>query len=343
MKTQHHRSRVGATLLVLFLLSLPAAAQISDVYVLPAMGNTPGAGGTFWVNDFHVMNPQSYPLTVSLTYIPTGFGQARTFSIIVEPNETQWAENILEQFEDPDAPGDMANKTGSLLVWVDPDANPTVPDDPARLGVVVQSRSFNERSTGTVGQGVPGVIIGLVDYDLDDPGISAIATGVSDWGAAGVEGFRTNVGGVNLSDSSTTLWVSVINDEGFEISRRAFTLNPGTHYQERLPTTVEHGTLEFWVQFPADYDPDFSDLVIPYASVVDNRTGDPTYLNPTLLASPSVFWGSAKQGASTRATPTRITAEAIRGLVARSENLGAAHAVAAAGGKSRLVGPGRTE
>jgi hypothetical protein len=341
MKTLHHRSRVGATLLFLFLVSLPAAAQISDVYVLPAMGNTPGAGGTFWVNDFHVMNPQSYPLKVSLTWIPTGAGQARTFTITVDPNETQWAENILEEFES--APGDMANKTGSLLVWVNPADNPTVPDDPARLGVVVQSRSFNERSTGTVGQGIPGVIIGLVDFDLDNPGISAIATGVSDWGAAGVEGFRTNVGGVNLSDSSTTLWVSVINDAGLEISRRSFTINPGTHYQERLPTTVKHGTLEFWVQFPADFNPDFTDLVIPYASVVDNRTGDPTYLNPTLLASPSVFWGSAKQGSAVRATPTRITADAIRGLVEGSENLGAARSVAGVGGTSRLIGPSRSE
>ena len=69
-----HLSRVGATLLFVSLLSLPAAAQISDVYILPAMANTPGAGNTFWVNDFHIFNPQSYPLKVSLTYIPTGSG-----------------------------------------------------------------------------------------------------------------------------------------------------------------------------------------------------------------------------------------------------------------------------
>ncbi len=188
----------------------------------------------------------------------------------------------------------MVNKTGSLLVWVDPVDNPTVEDDPAALGVVVASRSFNEQSTGTVGQGVPGVMTGLADYDLDS--ISAIATGVDNWGAVGVNGFRTNVGGVNLSDVSTTLWVSVISDAGTEVSRRGFTINPGTHYQEALPATIEHGTLEFWVQFPSDYTPTFADLVIPYASVVDNRTGDPTYLNPTLLAVPSTLWG--KQGAA---------------------------------------------
>lgn len=337
MKTFHHLSRVGATLLFLLLLSLPAAAQISDVYVLPAMGNTPGAGGTFWVNDFHIMNPQGYPLKVRLTYIPTGSGAAKSFLLTINANETQWTENILEEFASENNPLEMENKTGSLLVWVDPADNPTVEDDPAALGVVVASRSFNEQSTGTVGQGVPGVMTGLADYDLDS--ISAIATGVDNWGAVGVNGFRTNVGGVNLSDVSTTLWVSVISDAGTEASRRGFTINPGTHYQEQLPATIEHGTLEFWVQFPSDYTPTFADLVIPYASVVDNRTGDPTYLNPTLLAVPSTLWG--KQGAA-RPTPARVSAETIRGLVARSENLGEARSIAGSGGKSRLVGPGRT-
>ncbi len=327
MKTRN-LSRVGATLLLLFLFSIPAAAQISDVYILPAMGNTPGAGNTFWVNDFHIMNPQSYPLKVTLTYIPTGSGQAKSFTLTINSNETQWAENILAEF-------DVVNQTGSLLVWVDPEDNPTVPDDTAALGVVVSSRSFNERSTGTVGQGVPGVMTGLADYDLDQ--ISAIATGVSTWGAVGVDGFRTNVGGVNLSDVSTTLWVSVISDEGIEVARRPFTINPGTHYQEALPTTIEHGTLEFWVQFPADYSPTFADLVIPYASVVDNRTGDPTYLNPTLLAVPSTLWG--KQGAAAVRTPARVSADAVRNLVRRSVLLGEAHKAAG----SRIVGPRRRE
>ncbi|HEY0592521.1 MAG TPA: hypothetical protein VGF40_12190 [Thermoanaerobaculia bacterium] len=329
---RHIHSRVGATLLFLLLFSLPAAAQISDVYVLPAMGNTPGAGGTYWVNDFHIMNPQSYPLKVTLTYIPTGAGQAKTFTLTINSNETQWAENILEEFG-------IVNATGSLLVWVDPDDNPTVPDDPGSLGVIVASRSFNDRSTGTVGQGVPGVMTGLADYDLDQ--ISAIATGVNNWGAINIDGFRTNVGGVNLSDVSTTLWVSVIDDGGTEVARRPFAINPGTHYQEPLPTTIEHGTLEFWVQFPNDYTPTFSDLVIPYASVVDNRTGDPTYLNPTLLAVPGVLWG--KQGAAQARTPARVSAAAVRGLVERSAHLGEAQRVASNDGKARILGPGRAE
>ncbi len=317
-------SRVGAALSLLFLFSFSATAQLSDVYVLPAMGNTPGAGGTFWVNDFHVMNPQLYPLKVTLTYIPTGFGQAKSFTLTINSNETQWAENILGEFA-------VSNATGSLLVWVDPEDNPTVPDDPASLGVVVASRSFNDRSTGTVGQGVPGAMTGLADYDLDK--ISAIATGVNNWGTVGIDGFRTNVGGVNLSDVSTTLWVSVINDAGTEVARHPFTINPGTHYQELLPTTIEHGTLEFWVQFPNDYTPSFADLVIPYASIVDNRTGDPTYLNPTLLAVPGVLW--SKQGAAQVRTPARVSADAVRRVVERSAKLGDAGRAA----RGRIVGP----
>jgi hypothetical protein len=319
-------SRVGATLLFSLFLAFPAAAQFSDVYVLTAMGNTPGAAGTFWVNDFHVMNPQSYPLKVTLTYIPTAAGQAKTFNITLKANETQWAENILEQFS-------VSNATGALLVWVNPADNPTVPDDPAALSVVVQSRSFNDRPTGTVGQGIPGVTTGLVDYDLDQ--ISAIATGVNNWGAPGVDGFRTNVGGVNLADISTTLMVRVIDDDGNTVADHPFTLNPGTHYQASLPTTIQHGTLEFWVQFPAGYSPTFSDLVIPYASIIDNRTGDPTYLNPTLLATAGTLWG--KQAMTVRA-PVKITADAIRGIVARSEHLGDATR-SLSGPQSRIVGP----
>lgn len=334
MKTHFH-SRVGATLLLLFLLSLPAAAQISDVYVLPAMGYTAGGGGTFWVNDFHVMNPQGYPLKVTLIYLPTASGDSLSFTLTLAANETQWSENILAEF-------DLAGVTGSLVVFVDPDDNPAVDleQNPAGLGVVVQSRSFNEQPGGTLGQGVPGVMTGLADYELDF--ISAIATGVSNWGAVGVEGFRTNVGAANLSRFSATLWVSVISDAGSEVARHPFILNPGTHWQERLPTTIDHGSLEYWVQFPNDVTPDFDDLIIPYASIIDNRTGDPTYLNPTLLAVPSVLWGKQGAAASVR-TPARVSAETARRLAAGSTYLGEARRDATAAAKSRLVGPRRSE
>lgn len=307
-------SRAGAALLFLSLLSIPAAAQVSDIYIVPAIADTPGAGSTYWQTSFHLMNPQPHSLIVTLVFLPTGGSVGDLIDLEIPANTTVSSENILADFEAPTA------VTGGLIVFVDSEMNPSVADDVLARSVILQTRTFNVTSTGTLGQGIDGAMTGLLDIEFD--GLTAIASGVRNTAPADLPGFRTNIGGVNLGDSSVTLNVTVWRPDGSEAGTFPLFLPPQAHLQDLLPVLIDHASVEFFVE---DLSPSDTDFVFPYASVVDNRTGDATYLDPKLLATPNgVFL--FKSGA-VRTSPDRITARAVRPIANELRSLGRARFV----------------
>ena len=318
------RRALSSLFLFFLLVAVPLSAQVSDVYIVPAAADTPGASGTYWMTDFHVMNPQGYPLRATLVYLPTGGAVGSTFKFDIGANETVWADNIVAEFESP-------AETGSLLLAVLPEDNPGVdPEDYLGLSLVLQTRTFNTGSSGTLGQGIPGSITGLLDIELD--GLSALATGIRNFGSPGAGGFRANIGALNLGQSSVTLNVAIFNADGEEVGSAPFILPPEGHWQGQLPVTIDHGTAEFWVVDPS---PSFEDFVFPYVSIVDNRTGDATYIEPQLFAEPS-FVAPFKTGR--RAATTPIRTDQVRRVIESARYLGVA-TVEGTGRSTRLKGP----
>ncbi|MDX1582573.1 MAG: hypothetical protein R3338_03150, partial [Thermoanaerobaculia bacterium] len=171
---------------------------------------------------------------------------------------------------------------------------PDVEDSVVARSFLARSRTFNTGgSGGTYGQGIPSTWIGL----LDD-GISSIAEGVRNFGTAGLSGFRTNVGAVNLGDESVTLLIVVYDGDGFVLDDTfdhplEFIVHPYAHEQQRLPVSGQNLTLEFFLD-----DPSAGAVAFPYVSVVDNRSGDATYIEPKLLALGDVLYkgGVAAKG-----------------------------------------------
>lgn len=316
------RRALFSSFLFLLLAAAPLSAQISDVYIVPAAIDGPGALETYWMTEFHVMNPQSYPLRVTLVFLPTAPAVGSAFKFDIEANETIWADNIVAEFDDPTA------TTGSLLLAVLPEDNLGIEaDDYLGLSVVLQTRTFNTSSSGTLGQGIPGAITGLLDIDLD--GLSAIATGIRNLGSAG---FRANVGALNLGRSDVTLQVVTFNADGVEVGSSPFLLAPQGHFQQLLPVSVDHGSIEFWVEDP---EPNVDDFVFPYVSIVDNRTGDATYIEPKLLAAPS-YIAPFKTGRRSASTPIRT--DQVRRVIESARYLGIA-TVEGTGRSTRLKGP----
>lgn len=318
------RRALSSLFIFLLLVAVPLSAQISDVYIVPAAADSPGIG-TYWMTDFHAMNPQAYPLRATLVYLPTGGTVGSAFKFDIGANETVWADNIVAEFDDATV------TTGSLLLAVLPEDNPGVAeDDYLGLSLVLQTRTFNTTSSGTLGQGIPGAITGLLDLELD--GLTAIATGVRHFGAPEVSGFRTNVGALNLGRSDVTLHVTTFNADGVEVNSSPFVLPPQGHWHEPLPVTVDHGSIEFWVEDP---EPNADDFVFPYVSIVDNRTGDATYIEPKLLAAPS-YIAPFKTGRRSATTPIRI--DQVRRVIESARYLGVA-SVEGSGRSARLKGP----
>lgn len=272
-------------LTVLFLLfAVPLLAQVNDTYVIPTVANTPGLAGSRWSTELNVFNPQSYELKVSAIFIPSGGGAGDQFDFRVPANSNAFTTNLLDDFFD-------RGGIGSLLIATFPELNPGVARDVISRSFLVTTKTFNNASNGTFGQGVPGIFTGLEDYQFD--GISAVAHGVRNFGVPGLSGFRANVGAANLGRYSVTMHVSVFDAEGRVVADRIpFTIPPQGQIQDRLPVQVDHGSIEFTID-----DPTRDAVVFPYVTVTDNRSNGPVYLNPVLLASASSLY--FKSGSAT--------------------------------------------
>jgi len=265
---------------VLLLLSLGASAaiaQVNDTYVVPVAGNTPGAFNTRWMTQFSLFNPQSYELRVSVTYVPTLGGQGIEKILRVPANAVAFSDNILADLF-------SVQGGGALLVATFPEDNPGVPNTVLARSFLVTTDTFNNSSAGTYGQTIPGIWTGLQDFNSD--GISAVAHGIRNLSR---QGWRTNVGAVNLGRSSVRMRLNVYDIDGRTIERDIpFDIPPLAHLQDSLPVQVDRGSVEFFVD-----DATQKAVVFPYVSVIDQLSGDPTYQSPTLLASANILFKKA--------------------------------------------------
>ena len=86
----------------------------------------------------------------------------------------------------------------------------------------------------------------------------------------------------------------------------------------------------------------FEEFVFPYASVVDNRTGDATYLDPKLLATPcsgGLFPFSAGRISSTM---PRLTVRSARRMFSAAGAIERATLVRAETGRTRIERPAQS-
>jgi hypothetical protein len=268
---------------LLSIAAIPATAQINDTYVIPAAANAAGGFGTRWSTRFSVFNPQlDYSLRISVTFLPTGGLRGIEELIDIPPNALAYSDNVLGELFG-------VSGTGSLLVAAFPEDNPGVPDDVLSRAFLVNSDTYNNSANGTFGQTIEGTWTGLLDYDDDQ--ISSAAHGIRNTG-----NWRTNVGAVNLGRCSVVVRVNVYDADGNKILNQSpFTVPPLGHIQDRLPTAVNGGTVEFFVEDPCSADDARYAVVFPYTSTIDNRSGDPAYQNPTLLANPNILYAKPRQ------------------------------------------------
>ncbi|HEY6140982.1 MAG TPA: hypothetical protein VI670_24770 [Thermoanaerobaculia bacterium] len=297
-------SRYIFAALLLAFVSVPLAAQLNDTYVIPAAANVPGAFGTRWMTRFSVFNPQTYPLRVSVVYVPTGGGVGIEKLFDVPANAVALWDNVLR-----DVFG--VNGSGALLVATFPEDNPTVEDKVIARVFLASTDTFNNAPSGTFGQTIPGVWAGL-----KNDGVTAIAHGVRNLAK---EGWRANVGAVNLGRQTAHLLVSVYDFDGNTILNKAsFDVPPLGHMQDGLPVQVDRGAVEFFLD-----DPSGTALVFPYVSMIDQFSGDPTYFSPTLLATPKYLFGKQAMAVTDPTTiGRRITTEDARRVRENAQHLG---------------------
>jgi hypothetical protein len=266
-----------STILLSFLslLALPVFAQVNDSYVIPVSANAAGAFGTRWQTQFSVFNPQTdRDLVITVVFLPTGGAKGDSVTFTVPRNAVAYSDNLLDDLK-------FNFASGALLVYTDVRDNPNT--DLLSRSFLVTSNTYNNSRSGTYGQTIPGVWTGL-----QDDGISGVVHGIRNISS---QGWRTNVGAVNLGRCNATLLVSVYDIDGKTIlNKTPFVLPPLGHMQNALPVTVDRGSIEFFVSDPCVNDANNSAVVFAYTSTIDQLSGDPSYQSPVLLADPKVLF-----------------------------------------------------
>lgn len=234
------------------------AITITDVpehrFLLPVVTHSGGSGNSAWRTDVQVYNPDpavsaSKPMTMKVTFK----GNTQTITV---PQATVVFEDFMTRFTSGD------------------DAGPMVVSVTSNYQPQIWTRTYNQTPQGTFGQFIPAIL-------LSGDGSGGAGTEAPKYYLAGLrqnDRFRTNVGFVNPNSGAITINGTVYEAEnGIAIGTFTKTLQPFTLDQTNVQallnrTSMPDRPFSIEVEAPA------GKWLIAYASYVDNKTGDPTYL-----------------------------------------------------------------
>jgi hypothetical protein len=252
----------GISFGIFVLCAASAQAQLAADWIVPASAHSAGVGDTFWRTDLSIHNPHEFDLPVVVQALPTDTVnlEVPTLLLNLQPWETA---NIWDVVGEG---GFGIEGSAALLVYADPSL---VCDPIEDCHLLVTSRTYTP---------APGTVAG--EYGLTVSGAPAeFAVHWSTLGyAAGIlndgELFRCNVGVASWTEQWTTVRLDVQDADGVVIASEQYNVPPFGHVQERLDIAVFGGSLVFYL----DDGPDGA-LVFPYATVINQETGDASYVS----------------------------------------------------------------
>jgi hypothetical protein len=221
---------------------------------IPASARTRGDAGTFWLTDVAIANLGDVPASVNVAYLrkrqanPNPANQSFTLAA--------GEQVMLEDVFDTMFGLDRAN--GALRVTAQ---NPNVKST---------SRTYNaEGEAGTYGQFIPAITELTAVVSGRPGGLLQLQENAS---------FRTNVGVLNLAGESVDLEIHLFSGDGSLFGVKDATLRPYEMEQyDKIFDDVGAGSVDSGyavVRVVTE-----AGKVLAYASVVDNRSGDPVYVS----------------------------------------------------------------
>jgi subtilisin-like proprotein convertase family protein len=202
-----------------------------------------GALGSEWRSEAAVLNDSGAAANLRLAYVADGTETSRDV-VVPDGGQLVWDDppSALFGVDHPSA--------GALQLFS---------DRPVELAV----RTFNRSDSGTYGQFLPGV--------AESEALAAGERGVLML-LRGGDGFRSNVGAVNLTDTPCTLAISIRGTAGEPVDQVQLEL-PAAGWKQHERVLRPSGAELAWATVEV-IEP--SCRAWPYASVVDELTGDPT-------------------------------------------------------------------
>ncbi|HEX6085668.1 MAG TPA: hypothetical protein VF266_14150 [Thermoanaerobaculia bacterium] len=221
-------------------------------WVVPGMASL-RSGSAFWVSDLRVFNAGDTATPATLTFYPMGNpAGAIAREITLAPGEIEVLNNVLVNLF-----GLTTDAGGSIVITT-----------PAETALTATARTYNQTSSGTYGQFIPGVTV-AESISVDDRALQILQVEQS-------SRFRTNIGVNETSGKPVTIEVSLIMPDSFvtpvvtiplaanefrQIGLVDFALSEAL-YNGRVTVKVIAG----------------EGRVTAYGSAIDAITQDPTYV-----------------------------------------------------------------
>lgn len=224
----------------------------ADRWVVPGMASL-RSGSAFWVSDLRVFNAGDTATPATLTFYPMGNpAGAIAREIALEPGEIEVLDNVLVNLF-----GLTADAGGSIVI--------TTPQETA---LTATARTYNQTSSGTYGQFIPGVTV-AESIGAQDRALQILQVEQS-------SRFRTNIGVNETSGQPVTVEVSLILPDSFVTPVVTIPLAANEFRQIGLvdfavPEAVYNGRVTVKVIAGAG-------RVTAYGSAIDAITQDPTYV-----------------------------------------------------------------
>jgi len=227
--------------------------------LVPVTAQTNGVGGSIWRTELTIFNAGSETASVDLSFVPGAGVAPQTRSIFVLPLETRTYSNALLEI--------FGMSSGAGGIAINATAATSTPD------LKVTSRTFNAAPSGTYGQSVPDVF----SSDLQD---SMYMTGL-----ISNADFRTNIGLVNKSASSVATTMTLVDADGNVVQSVTLSIPQNSFQQGSLAGYFTATNGRGYSLLSLRINTAARDAVSIYASVVDNRTQDPVYIQAMPLVS----------------------------------------------------------
>jgi hypothetical protein len=234
--------------------------QIND-YVVPAVAHAGGQNDTTWKTDLRLFNPATVKITVTLDFLEEArqnLGVIPGVTFDLPPKGTMVIDDVLTVI-----PGIPVGSSKGALRFAFEGGGGNVP--------VIMSRTYNDTPNGTYGQYVPAVPV------LPGEGGALYLTGMAD-----NDQYRSNLGVANLSGRDIGgLTATVLDAAGNELGSYGIGVPAYSTIQVvniARAAGVTAGNLDL---FSVRLDTNGAD-VTAYASVIDNRTGDPVLYTPAV-------------------------------------------------------------
>lgn len=219
-------------------------------WLLPAAAHAGGLNGTTWVTDLALFNPGDAALEARLAFLPRGGDNSGAAEQAVEVGPGRAVEL-------PDVVSATLGAAGSGAIRV------VAADD-----LLVASRTYNDALAGTFGQYIPAA---SADRTVA-PGSAARLVGLSEGG-----GLYTNLGVANAGPDPAAVAVELYGADAAPIAIAAVALEP-YGWTQLNEVFSRRGHPDVPVGSAVVRNDSAAAAVVPYASVVDGATGDPTYL-----------------------------------------------------------------